>query len=145
MNPEPITSIALKIRHGRVSVNGHVYSWDESRGKIVQEVLENGEVRITVVGDHVDLEEGARTRPLGDAVYLLYPAEGRVLRGSPYAEVRGEHAARMILHASTEAEQAKAGKEPPNPPVSYLHCYSEGCFPYLELQVNEGCVRVATW
>lgn len=109
---------------------------------------------------HVILAEDAFVDPGPKGRFTLHPIRADGALGPVYAEVRGLKARLLAGDApgpwrirvdAPGADVKRRGKRPKlpttpndtNPPVSYLHWRTEVFFACFELQVNEGCVRIA--
>ncbi len=138
-------TLALRILNGRVSINGFRFSLDG------ENVVPEDKDRLPppdrasdyrqIADRTVGIPENAFVDTLGDSKFTLLRYVDRVLYEDSYAEVHGEDAWRIWVKGNS-AELADRDKRL-NRPISYLHCNCCTCFPHYELQVNEGCVRIA--
>jgi len=135
---EYVLALAVKIVRGQIKVNGQELSPGST-------VLPEG---VTVLGDYYIVPENSLLDTVGNASFTLHPANTRTRKISPdpYAEVRGNNPDWRICVSAPMAKPGPPEEDKRNnkTPVSYLHRYDDTeRRPYLELQVNEGCVRVA--
>jgi hypothetical protein len=139
-------ALALKILYGRVSINSFRFFLDGDK-VITKDDLpplsrHDEEAYRPVAPRTVCLPENAFLNTIGESAFVLLRYVDGVVGEDPYAEVHGEDAWRIWVKGNS-AEAADRDKKL-NRPVSYLHCHCCTCFPHYELQVNEGCARVAT-
>ncbi len=138
-------ALALKLLYGEVVINGgRFYLKDDKvvpRGEFPGGVPADKNDFQNVAPQTIRLPDNALTDTIGDTAFTLLRLDRSGVGSDPYAEVHGEDSWRIWLNGNS-AEAADKDRAL-NRPISYLHCHCCTCFPYYELQVNEGCVRVA--
>ena len=132
-------ALAVRIKQGQITANGQLLPPGSKS-------LPEG---FLTAGDYIIIPENALLDTVGSAVFFIHPAvtvPKIVVSPDEYAEVHGDDSDfRICVTAPTQTRGVpKEDGRKNKTPVSYLHYYVDReRRPFLELQANEGCIRVA--
>ena len=127
-------ALALRILQGTVLVDGYSFRAPGKSGITALDGLPPG---AELVADYLQLPNDAFTDTVLNAAFTVHPVIDERTLGPAYAEVRGSGRWRVCLNPSSGSGPNQ------NLPIGYFVWICDPFFACFELQVNEGCVRIA--